>query len=67
MPYSIRPVGEGMYQVINAESGTVHARHTTLAKAEKQVRLLYGLEHGMKPYGESKSMVKSHFHRRGDK
>ena len=68
MPYEIEPIGEGKYRVINAESGTVHAQHTTLGKAKKQVRLLYGLEHGMKPgvYGSKRDGVKRHHHKDGE-
>ena len=67
MPFEIEPVGEGRYRVINAESGSVHARHATLENAKKQVRLLYGLEHGMKPgvYGSKRDSVKKHFHKEG--
>ena len=39
MPYSIRRVGNA-YEVVNADTGEVHAKHTTKKKAEAQVRLL---------------------------
>lgn len=36
------------FSVVNTESGKVHAKCTTLALAKAQVRLLYGIENGMK-------------------
>ena len=49
MPYEKVSTGKGKYNVRNKESGKVHARGTTSAKADAQMRLLYGVEHGMKP------------------
>jgi hypothetical protein len=49
MPYSIRAVPGDGYTVINTDTGAVKAKHTSHANAEKQVRLLYALEHGMTP------------------
>jgi hypothetical protein len=53
MPYEIRPLGKrGHYEVINAETGEVHAKDTTLKKAKAQMRLLNrlgGLEGGKAP------------------
>ena len=54
MPYKIRQDGED-FLVINSETDEVKARHTppeAKEKAEKQVTLLHGLEHGMEPKGE---------------
>jgi hypothetical protein len=34
------------YMVVNTQTGKVHAKHSTKANAEAQVRLLYGLEKG---------------------
>lgn len=48
MPYSVIP-SDGHFKVINTQSGKVHAKHTTKAKAEAQIRLLRGVEHGMVP------------------
>lgn len=39
MPYEIVRK-DGAYQVINKNTGEVHAKHTTKKKAEAQVRLL---------------------------
>lgn len=50
MPYSIRKTGSG-YQVVNRETGKVHAKHTSLRKARRQVRLLNAVEHGWRPSG----------------
>ena len=51
MPYAIRPVGDG-FEVVNAATGKVRAKHTTRAKAERQVRLLNAVEHGFRPTGK---------------
>ncbi len=50
MPYVVRRQGN-RYQVVNTETGKVHST-TTKAKAEKQVRLLRGVEKGWTPAGE---------------
>lgn len=49
MPYSIRqaPDGDG-FEVVN-EAGEVKAKHATKEDAERQLRLLEGIEHGMTP------------------
>lgn len=49
MPYEVRKDGED-YVVVNSVTGEEKARHVppdAEEKAEKQVRLLHGLEHGM--------------------
>lgn len=50
MPYTVRdaPDGEG-FEVVNSDTGEVKAKHSTKADAERQVRLLEGIEHGMVP------------------
>lgn len=48
MPYEIRHEGDH-YQVVNKDTGKVKAKHTSKEDAEKQVRLLHGIEHGWKP------------------
>ena len=48
MPYAIRKVKDG-YKVVNTATGKVHAKHTSRARADAQLRLLRGVEHGMKP------------------
>jgi len=53
MPYEIKKDGED-YLVINKDTGETKARHTdpdAKEKAEEQVRLLEGIEHGMKTHG----------------
>lgn len=40
MPYKITKV-KGGYRVKNANTGKVHAKKTTLAKARAQIRLLH--------------------------
>ena len=49
MPYSILPTGDGQFKVVNTATGKVHAKHTTERRAEAQVRLLRGIERGMRP------------------
>ena len=53
MPYSIRKSGE-KYKVVNKETGKVHAKGTTKAKAQAQVNLLRAEEHNpsWKPTGK---------------
>lgn len=47
MPYAIQQnPGTHTYRVVNMETGFIHAERTTKAKAEAQVRLLHGIEHG---------------------
>lgn len=47
MPYAIVKVANGKYKVYNKNNGRVHSKHTTLANAKAQVRLL-GFYHGSK-------------------
>ncbi|KKM74198.1 hypothetical protein LCGC14_1402740 [marine sediment metagenome] len=47
MPYKTTSVGKGKVKVTGP--GGVHAKATTPAKAAAQIRLLHGVEHGMKP------------------
>ena len=44
MPYKIVKHARGDYSVVNAATGKVHAKHTSKAKAEAQVRLLHSVE-----------------------
>ena len=49
MPYEVRPAPTGTgFQVINSDTDEVKSEHATKADADRQVRLLEGLEHGMK-------------------
>lgn len=47
MPYAVISVGGGKYKVVNTSTGKIHAEKTTKDKAEAQLRLLRGVEHGM--------------------
>lgn len=50
MPYEVRKVeGEDKWEVVNKGSGDVKAKHTSKEKAEEQVKLLHGIEHGWRP------------------
>ena len=55
MPYEVRKQeGTENYEVINKDSGEVKAVHEppdAKEKAERQVRLLEGIEHGWEPSG----------------
>jgi hypothetical protein len=44
MPYLIKKVGR-YFQVSNADTGKIYAKHTTKQKAEAQIRLLHAIEH----------------------
>ncbi len=47
MPYKKVPIrGTKFYKVINTETKEVKAKRTTKKRADAQVRLLEGLEHG---------------------
>lgn len=47
MPYKVFPIpSSNYYKVKNTETGEVKAKRTTLKRANAQVRLLEGLEHG---------------------
>jgi 16S rRNA U1498 N3-methylase RsmE len=53
MPYEVRKVeGEDKWEVVNKDSGDVKAKHTSKEKAEAQVKLLEGIEHGWRASGE---------------
>lgn len=48
MPYTLTKKESGSFGV-SGPSG-VHAKSTTKAKAKAQIRLLRGVDHGMKPH-----------------
>ena len=51
MPYGIRESG-GKFKVVNKETSKVKGTHSSRAKAQKQINLLMGIEHGWKPTGK---------------
>ena len=53
MPYELVQKG-GEWIVRNKETGKLHAKGTTKAKAQAQLRLLHGIDNGWKPTGEKK-------------
>lgn len=64
MPYKAKKLN-GEYSVVNTETGKVHAKRTTKTKAEKQLRLLRGVEKGtFKPATSYKEFVKQQFKKR---
>lgn len=48
MPYTIRKY-KNKWQVINTETGDVKGTHADKAKAQRQIALLRGIEHGWEP------------------
>ena len=50
MPYAIRKRGD-KWVVLNTETGDVKGTHATETKAQLQINLLRGIEHGWKPTG----------------
>ena len=48
MPYKLVKKGD-KYEVINSKTGKSHGVHATKEKAQKQMRLLYGIESGWEP------------------
>lgn len=63
MPYQISKKGS-CYSVINRETKRVHAKCTSKANAEKQMRLLYGVESGWQPSQSYREFVKREFTKR---
>jgi len=49
MPYKVLK-RKNKYIVVNKETGRVAGTHSTKTKAVSQMRLLYGIEGGMKPH-----------------
>ena len=51
----MRKLPTGHYEVVNTESGKVHAKHSTKANAQKQLRLLNAVVYGdFEPTGKKK-------------
>jgi len=45
MPYQIIRNKDGTFKVINRITGRVHSKHTTLANAKAQIRLMRAKDH----------------------
>jgi hypothetical protein len=64
MPYTARKLNH-QYEVVNEETGKVHAKRTTKTKAEKQLRLLRGIESGKwMPAGSYREFVSQQMKKR---
>jgi len=50
MPYAIEKRGE-KWVVLNTQTNKVKGTHDSKVKAQRQMRLLYGIEGGWKPTG----------------
>ena len=50
MPYAIGKEGD-KWIVRNTETNKIKGRHDSKAKAQRQINLLQGIEHGWKPTG----------------
>lgn len=48
MPYLAQKNNDGTVRVVNTDTGIVHSKHTTMDKAKAQIRLLHGLDNGLK-------------------
>ena len=65
MPYEVIRASPRCWQVVNKETGKVHAKCTTKKNAEAQMRLLYGVESGKwKPSGSYREFVSREFKKR---
>ena len=53
MPYKVVKKGN-KYLTVNEQTGHIKGTHDTKAKAMAQMRLLYGVEHGMVPRKKKK-------------
>jgi hypothetical protein len=49
MPYAKRKNSDGTYRVVNEDTGDIKMKSGTEEEADKQMRLLRGIEHGMVP------------------
>jgi hypothetical protein len=49
MPYAKRKNADGSFRVVNEDTGDVKMEHGTEEEADKQLRLLRGIEHGWSP------------------
>ena len=55
MPYSIEAAPGGGYRVKNTQTNKYHSKKgIPKARAERQMKLLYGIEQGMVPRGKKK-------------
>jgi len=50
MPYDIEK-RKGKWVVINTETGDIKGTHDSKLKAQRQINLLRGIEHGWEPTG----------------
>ena len=55
MPYSILKNKDGSYRVINAITGKVHAKRTTLEHAHAQIRIMQAQDYLKKIIPKNKS------------
>ena len=67
MPYDLVKVSPRKYQVINADTGEIHAKHSTLKNAKAQIRLLNSLKGGALSGSDIKNMVSSSYEKKGKK
>ncbi len=58
MPYKVERHGR-QYAVVNTKTGEIKAKSTSKEKAERQARLLRGIEHGWKPTGEKDTYTRT--------
>jgi len=49
MPYEIKKISPRKYEVVNTDTGEVHAKQTSLKNAKAQIQLLNAVKHGFKP------------------
>lgn len=57
MPYEITRLANKKFQVINSETGKIHAKQTTLKNAKKQLSLLERLEEAEQPQMEGDGLL----------
>lgn len=59
MPYTMEKItsgkNKGKYRVINKSTRKVHAKATSKIRAQRQMNLLRGVEHGFQPTGKKAS------------
>lgn len=67
MPYDLVKISPRKYQVINTDTGEIHAKHSTLKNAKAQIRLLNSLKGGALSGRDIKNMVSSSYEKKGKK
>jgi len=62
MPYKVRKTrGQNEYKVLNADTGVIHSHHSSLDKAQAQLRLLHSIDGGKLSVGDIQGLLKQSY------